>query len=295
MCKNTEAEGKPAMPRWLGPVLIVGAFAALAVSERRHPLRAAVESPARRDLRNLSVAALSAVALRVTEKPAVERAARFVERYRWGLAQRLPLPTVIRGALAIMLLDYTLYLWHVLTHRVPFLWRFHLVHHIDLDLSASTALRFHFGEMMLSVPWRVAQVLLLGVGPRALAVWQAATLIEILFHHSNLCLPPAAERRLSRLVVTPQMHGIHHSTRREETNSNWSSGLTLWDRLHGTLRLDVPQQAITIGVPAYRDAADMALTRLLVMPFGSQRPSWSAPRAGVGASSDTARSSQERR
>jgi sterol desaturase/sphingolipid hydroxylase (fatty acid hydroxylase superfamily) len=282
----------PLPPRWLGAAVVLGAFATLTILERRRPLRAATESPARRDLRNFAVAAVSAVALRVTEKPAVERATRLVQHHRWGLARQVPVPAFLQGTLAIVLMDYTLYLWHVLTHRVPFLWRFHLVHHIDRDLSASTALRFHFGELMLSVPWRVAQVLLLGVGPRALAIWQATTLIGILFHHSNLRLPPAVERPLSWLVVTPRMHGIHHSIRRTETNSNWSSGLTLWDRLHGTLRLDVPQQAITIGVPAYRTPAEMALPSILAMPFESQRPSWLAPGTGAETSSGVARFSQ---
>jgi sterol desaturase/sphingolipid hydroxylase (fatty acid hydroxylase superfamily) len=169
-------------------------------------------------------------------------------------------------------MDYTLYVWHVLTHRVPFLWRFHVVHHADLDLSATTALRFHFAEMLLSVPWRAAQVLLLGIGPRTLSCWQKATLAEIVFHHSNLRLPVRVERHLVRLIVTPRMHGIHHSTVREETDSNWSSGLTVWDWLHGTLLLDVPQQDIDIGVPAWRDPKELTLPTLAAMPFREQRP-----------------------
>src|SRR5262249_54996648 len=106
------------------------------------------------------------------------------------------------------LLDYTLYLWHVLTHRVPLLWRFHQAHHVDLGMDASTALRFHFGEMVLSVGWRAGQVVLIGVSPLALSVWQTATLMEIMFHHSNVELPIEVEQWLCRLVVTPRMHGI---------------------------------------------------------------------------------------
>ena len=155
-------------------------------------------------------------------------------------------------------MDYTLYVWHVLTHRVPFLWRFHVVHHVDLDLDASTALRFHFAEIVISIGWRIGQVVLIGVPPLALSAWQTATLVSIMFHHANVRLPIAAERRLNRFVVTPRMHGIHHSIVREETDSNWSSGLTLWDRLHGTLRLDVSQDEVTIEVPAYRDWRDVS-------------------------------------
>lgn len=263
---------------WLGRALAVGAFAALVVLERRRALRSPVEPHWRRELRNLAMAGASALTIQLAEKPVVELLARVVERRHWGLLQRVPLPGGLELPIAVMLMDYTLYLWHILTHRVPYLWRFHVVHHADLDLSATTALRFHFAEMLLSVPWRAAQVLLLGVAPRALALWQKATLAEIVFHHSNLRLPVGAERLLVRLIVTPRLHGIHHSTVREETDSNWSSGLTAWDWLHGTLRCDVPQPAIEIGLPAWRDPEELTLPRLMAMPFRrEQRPSWSLP------------------
>ena len=182
----------------------------------------------------------------------------------------MPLPRWLETLLGILLLDYSLYVWHVLLHRMSVLWRFHVVHHADLDLDATTALRFHFGELALSIPWRAAQVLLIGVRPQVLQLWQQATLASIVFHHSNLRLPPGLERWLVWVVVTPRMHGIHHSIIEAETNSNWSSGLTLWDRLHGTLRLDVPQDAITIGVPAYRDPKELVLGRIFAMPFSTR-------------------------
>src|SRR5438105_408251 len=254
---------------WLD-LLVIGTFAALLWLERRRPLRRAVEPKARREGRNLAVAALSAAAIRLTEKPVVEPLAELVERRRWGLLKRLDLPGWLELPLSVALLDYTLYLWHVLVHKVPFLWRFHRVHHIDLDLDASTAVRFHFAEMVISVPWRAAQVVLVGASPLSLSVWQTLTLMEVIFHHSNVELPVEVERPLSRVLVTPRMHGIHHSVVREETDSNWSSGLTLWDWLHGTLRLNVPQDEITIGVPAYRDPEEVTLPKILVMPFGEQ-------------------------
>jgi sterol desaturase/sphingolipid hydroxylase (fatty acid hydroxylase superfamily) len=165
----------------------------------------------------------------------------------------------------------------VLIHRAPFLWRFHKVHHVDLDLTASTALRFHFAEMALSVPWRAAQVLLIGGSPRALAIWQDFLFLSVMFHHSNLRLPPKWERCLVRLIVTPRMHGIHHSIVEDETNSNWSSGLTVWDWLHGTLKLDLPQNAITIGVAAYREPNDVTLPKLIAMPFVDPRSGLELP------------------
>jgi sterol desaturase/sphingolipid hydroxylase (fatty acid hydroxylase superfamily) len=196
-----------------------------------------------------------------------------VEQRRWGLLKQVRLPWWLEVPAAMALLDYTLYLWHVLTHRVPWLWRFHQPHHVDLDLTASTALRFHFGEMLISVGWRAGQVAAIGASPLALSLWQTLLLLEIMFHHANVQLPLRTERWLCRFVVTPRMHGIHHSIVPEEMDSNWSSGLTIWDRLHGTLRLDVPQDEITVGVPAYLDPVDVTLPKVVAMPFQPHRAS----------------------
>ena len=263
------------MPRRrLGPALILGAAAGLILLERRRPLRRATLSDNDRDLRNLAFAALAGFTVRAVETATVAPLAALAARRNWGLLNRAGLPRAARLALGCALMDYTLYIWHILTHRVPLLWRFHRVHHADRDLSASTALRFHFGELLLSVPWRALQVVTIGVNPRELKMWQQATLLSILFHHSNLRLPRAAERAISALVTTPRLHGIHHSSRRGEAESNWSSGLTVWDRLHGTLRCDVPQASMTIGLPAYRDRAGQALGAMLALPFRRAHDAW---------------------
>ena len=256
----------------LGSMVVGGAFIALTAFERSRPLRATVESKPNRLSRNLVFAGLAAATVNLLERPIVEPLAARVEGRHWGLLNRCRLPRPLHTTLALVLLDYTLYIWHVLTHRVPWLWRFHLVHHVDLDLDASTALRFHFGELALSVPWRAAQIAAIGVTPTALRLWQNALLVSILFHHSNVELPIALERVLGRVFVTPRMHGIHHSIVPEETNANWSSGLTVWDWLHGTLRLNVPQREITIGVPAYREPREVTLGKSLELPFTEQRP-----------------------
>ena len=165
---------------------------------------------------------------------------------------QLGFPQWLEVTAALVLMDYAFYVWHVLMHRVPFLWRMHLVHHVDLDLDASTALRFHFTEMLASIPWRAGQVVLIGLTPFSFSVWQCLFVLCILFHYSNIELPIRLERWLNKIIVTPRMHGIHHSIVERETNANWSSGLTVWDWLHETLRLNVPQVQITIGVPAFR-------------------------------------------
>ena len=155
---------------------------------------------------------------------------------------RLPLWLEVAGA--VLLLDYTLYWWHVATHRVSWLWRFHAVHHVDLDLDVSTAIRFHFGEITLSVAWRATQIVLIGVTPHSLSIWQAALIPAILFHHSSVRLSPRTERRLSYFVITLRMHGIHHSVVRDEMDSNWSSGFNFWNR---------PARHASAGCAASRD------------------------------------------
>ncbi len=270
-----------AVKSWLSAGLIAGALCALSWLERRRPLRRhTVEPKFKREVRNLSVAAVGACALLLIERPAIIRLAQFVEGHRWGLLKQLRLPQWLEVALAVVMLDYTLYVWHYLTHRVSFLWRFHVAHHVDLDLDASTALRFHFGELALSVPWRAAQVIIIGVSPISYLAWQIFVFPSIMFHHSNVELPIGVERWLNRLIVTPRMHGIHHSIVEEETNSNWSSGLTVWDRLHRTLRLNVSQDEITIGVPAYRDPEEVDLKEVLALPFRRQARSWELPDDG---------------
>jgi sterol desaturase/sphingolipid hydroxylase (fatty acid hydroxylase superfamily) len=251
--------------RW-SPLLGSAAFLLLAWLERRRPLRRETEAKLRREVRNVTVAALGAPVLLLAEMPIVMPLAALVGRSRWGLLQQACLPYWLELPAALVLMDYTFYLWHILLHRVPFLWRFHLVHHTDLDLDASTALRFHAGELLVSIPWRAAQVLAIGMTPATFSAWQLAFLLCILFHHSEVRLPLAWERRIVRILVTPRMHGIHHSVVERETNSNWSSGLTLWDWLHGTLRLDVPDD-VTIGVPAYRDPATLTLGKIMRMPL----------------------------
>ena len=190
-------------------------------------------------------------------------------------------PPWLEIAAALVLMDYTFYVWHVLMHRVPLLWRLHLVHHVDLDLDASTALRFHFTEMLASIPWRAGQVFLIGLTPFSFTVWQSVFLVSILFHHSNIELPISWERWLNKLMVTPRMHGIHHSIVERETNANWSSGLTIWDWIHGTLRLNVPQAEVTVGVPAFQEPKAVTLARILALPFEDQPPNWEFPDGGV--------------
>lgn len=259
------------------PILLGTAAIAIFAIENSRARRRPTQSEPRRLLRNLALGSLSMAAVALVERPVVDRVANGAAAQRRGLVQRLPISAALRDAVAVLLMDYTIYLWHVATHRVPVLWRFHLVHHLDLDMDSTTALRFHFTDMVISTPYRALQVFIIGTSPRALKTWQAFFFLSVLFHHSNLRLPHHLERTLAWLFTTPRMHGIHHSAVEQQTNSNWSSGFSVWDRLHGTLRLDVPDEEIEIGVPAYRRSREIGFLRSIRLPFRKHRDAWSTP------------------
>jgi sterol desaturase/sphingolipid hydroxylase (fatty acid hydroxylase superfamily) len=254
--------------------VIATVFSAMLVLERLRPLRRQVEPKLRRLARNLTTGGVAYAVVTLLGAPLLVPLAKWVAARRIGLLNLAGITGMTHVVLAIVLLDYTLWIWHFASHRIAFLWRFHLVHHVDRDLDSSTALRFHFGEHALSILYRAAQVTLIGASVEAVWAWQLVLFASILFHHANVELPVAVERWLVRVVVTPRMHGIHHSDRFRETNSNWASLFTAWDYLHGTMLLDVPQNEITIGVPAYAHARDVTLGRILAMPFRRQRDDW---------------------
>jgi sterol desaturase/sphingolipid hydroxylase (fatty acid hydroxylase superfamily) len=159
-------------------------------------------------------------------------------------------------------------------HESSLLWRFHAAHHTDLDLDVSTAARFHIGEYVLSTPYRAAQIILIGASPATAAAFETIIMIAAEFHHSNVRLPHESERQLNSFIVTPRMHAIHHSIIEAETNSNFATVLTLWDVLHGTLKLNVRQDEITIGLASYRDEGELSFAKLLAFPFRRQRDAW---------------------
>ncbi len=161
-------------------------------------------------------------------------------------------------------------------HLVPVLWRFHNVHYSDLDMDVSTATRFHLGEVILSIPFRMVAVALLGIDFWALVIFEFIFEAANLFEHSNWRLSLRLEGFLNHLLVTPRMHGIHHSIVQRETNSNWGTVFCWWDFLHRTLRRDIPQDAIMIGVAPYRDEMELTFGKLFVLPFRTQRP-WQLP------------------
>jgi sterol desaturase/sphingolipid hydroxylase (fatty acid hydroxylase superfamily) len=260
------------MNRRRSGLIVFGVIAIVMVAERIWPLRKRREESIRHVARDAVMAMMSTAAT-----VAVQSIIRSKRGSVWPRASARDAPAAgIRVLAQVLMLDYTLWLWHWLNHRSPLLWRFHRVHHVDLDLDAATGARFHFGEMSLSVFFRLLQVRVIRPDPLALSIWQTMLLSSIFFHHSNTRLPENVDRAVAQVFVTPRMHGIHHSTAADETNSNFASLFTIWDAVHGVLRLDVPQDAITIGVPAWQDPADVTIDRLIVMPLRDTDTDWTA-------------------
>ncbi|QHT70595.1 sterol desaturase family protein [Rhodocytophaga rosea] len=264
----------------VGAPLLTGLATAFFVMETIHDLRKRKQDRWQRLKTNSSIATVGLAGLRGALLPAMLSGSAWTVQKRFGLLQRLPLPRWLQGVLAFVLLDYSNYLWHRLNHQCPFLWRFHNVHHTDLDLDISTAWRFHAGEVLLSIFFRGGMIVLIGASPRQVITYEILYEGATAFHHSNWKLPFAIEKVLNKLMVTPRMHGIHHSIVLRETNSNYSVIFSAWDRLHGTVRLNVPQQEIVIGVPAYRSTAEENVRFLLILPFRPQRE-WKLPDGSI--------------
>lgn len=241
-------------------MLGLAAVGGLLLAERLWPRRAAPVEPARLKT-NLVLGVANLAFVGGVQGPLAKQVAGRVAQRRQGLAQALG-PVWARDLVAMLLLDWSNYHWHVATHRVPLLWRLHRVHHVDRQMDASTALRFHLVDMAVTVPLRLMQIRLFGVSPRALAWWEGFFLGSVLFHHADLDLPFDAE--LAWLLTTPGMHDIHHRAEAAALDSNFSAGLSLWDRLHGSFSSAAP--AVPIGVPE-PVPADVGLSAMLALPW----------------------------
>ena len=189
-----------------------------------------------------------------------------------GLPAFAPLPRVasnlwVQVLVAVLLLDLVTYALHRAFHRVPFLWRFHLVHHTDLDLDVSSASRFHTGEVLLASAVKLGLVVVLGIAPLGLVVFEVVMLACAQFQHANIRIPAALERLLWRTLVPPAMHRLHHTPTRADTDSNFGTILTLWDFLLGTFNRREPDAVASFGVSDMREPARLGLVSLAILPF----------------------------
>ena len=254
-----------------GLPILIGIFVLLFIMESVSQLRARKENRIKRAIINSGVAIPGFIALRLLLLPAMVWIAYKNQEWKIGLNYLYEFDVWVEGAIAFLLLDYTNYLWHVLNHRVSWLWRFHIVHHTDIDLDVTTAIRFHAGEMIWSVFYRGFAVFILGASPLLVLIYEIVFESATQFHHSNWKLPFRFEKFLNRFIVTPRMHGIHHSIVRKETDSNYSVIFSFWDRIHRTINLGIAQDQLVTGVPVYSNPKELTIRYLLKIPFTNIR------------------------
>lgn len=187
--------------------------------------------------------------------------------HNWGFIRRVSLPAPVAGVIAVLLLDLWTYWWHRLNHVIPFLWRFHRTHHSDPKMDATTANRFHFGEIALSSVLRVPILFLVGVDFWQLAAYETALQSVVLLHHANVALPSGLESFLSKIIVTPMIHKVHHSQIANETDSNYSSLFSVWDRLFRSFHSRPDPEAIQFGLTGFDSRRHQSLKGMLMTPL----------------------------
>ncbi len=247
--------------------LFLGALGFLLVLEWKVPFRVPVQSRLRHIGTNLTIGGSNAVVVMLSAGPLLTWS-HFVETKAWGLLYQLPgpIPNLVGS---VVLLDLVFYGAHWANHHVPFLWRFHRAHHSDLDFDVTTALRFHLGEIVISTVIKAVSIVALGISPLGLILFEMAILAAAQFEHSNLRLPEPIETWVRLLMVTPNMHRIHHSRRPREHNANFGTIFSGWDRLFGTYFIRIRQEEIRIGLDEYPSPKHVGLVGFSTMPFGA--------------------------
>ncbi len=187
--------------------------------------------------------------------------------HQWGLLRLISLPSWLHAVSAILLFDIGTYWWHRINHVVPFLWRFHRVHHSDNAMDVTSATRFHVGEILLSSLLRIPLMILIGAELWHLALYLAILSPIVQFHHANIGLPAGLDRFLRLFIVTPNMHKVHHSRIQHETDSNYTSMLSIWDRLFGSFHIRNDPHAINLGLDDYDDPEKQTITGMLKTPL----------------------------
>ncbi len=256
----------------LGAALAV--FAPLALWEVLAPRRAAAVGRAPRWPANIAIVVLDAAVVRLLLPVAAVGVAAIAGQHGWGLLNITPWPPLLEGMLGFLALDLVIYAQHVAFHKVPWLWRLHRMHHADLDIDVTTGLRFHPVEIVLSMLLKMAAVVLIGIPAPAVIAFEVVLNATSMFNHCNAAMPAWLDRLIRLLVVTPDMHRVHHSVERHETDSNFGFNLPWWDWLFRTYRR-APQaghDGMTVGLPVFRDPSELRLDRLLSQPFREDRP-----------------------
>lgn len=249
--------------------IFVAILAAMAGAEALLPRRERHFGRPRRWFTNLLIAGIDTFLLRLLFPVAAIGVALLADMRGWGLFNMTSLPPWLEGLAAFLALDLAIYGQHVASHKVPVLWRLHRVHHADPDIDVTTGIRFHPVEIILSMLFKMAVVLILGAPAMAVFIFEVVLNGTALFNHANCKLPLGADRLLRLIIVTPDMHRVHHSIIRRETDSNYGFNLSLWDMLFGTYRAQ-PERGhkdMEIGLPEIRDDRPTQLLWSLWFPF----------------------------
>jgi sterol desaturase/sphingolipid hydroxylase (fatty acid hydroxylase superfamily) len=246
-----------------------GVFAVMAIWEFIGPRRKQTIGRGWRWPNNLGVVVVNTLLVRILFPTTAVGLALVAEARGFGLFNVVALPAWIGVVAAVVILDFAIYLQHVLFHAVPALWRLHRMHHADLEFDVTTGLRFHPIEILLSMVIKFTVVVALGAPALAVLIFEVLLNATSMFNHSNVRIPFGFDRLLRWLVVTPDMHRVHHSILSRETNSNFGFSLPWWDRLFGTYRAqpEAGHDAMTIGIEQFRDSRELGLDRMLVQPF----------------------------
>jgi sterol desaturase/sphingolipid hydroxylase (fatty acid hydroxylase superfamily) len=242
--------------------------------------------------RHLVIAGINLAVMGLLFSTAAAGAAAWAERARFGLLHRLAAPLWLELPLALVLFDAWMYLWHRANHTLSFLWRFHRMHHSDPEVDVTTALRFHVGEITLSSTLRLAVIPLLGLHLWEVILYETLLLPVIAFHHSNVALPEAWDRWLRTVIVSPNMHRVHHSDWPPETDSNFSSIFSWWDRLGRSFRLRKEVRSLHYGLDQFYNQEWQSLSGLLRTPLAERDPA-GPPHAARAAHAQSRRSSEK--
>ena len=258
--------------------IFLGVFLVLALVELAWPKRKLAVSKGRRWLTNLGIAGVDSVVLRVMAALAVPvaavAAAFYAQAHGLGLLNQVGWPQWLKLVLSLLALDLAIWAQHLASHKIAILWRLHQVHHADRDIDVTTAVRFHPVEIALSMLWKIVVVVPLGASPFAVFLFEVILNACAMFNHANIALPAWLDRIVRALVVTPDMHRVHHSVLRREHDSNYGFNLSVWDRLFRTYTAEpeAGQLGMQIGLTPYQSEAPTRFTWSLWLPFGRQQP-----------------------
>jgi len=257
-------------------------FAAVALVEVFHPRRPLLTSKANRWFGNISIVAINTVVLRLLFPAGAVGIALWVREQGWGWFNHVGWPAWLEIALSVALLDFVIYLQHVMFHAVPGLWRFHMMHHADMDYDLTTGTRFHPVEILISMLIKATAIMVLGAPALAVILFEIQLNGTAMFNHGNFFIPLKLDQVLRLVVVTPDMHRVHHSVFPNETNSNFGFNLPWWDRLLGTYRAQPMKghEGMTIGLHQFRDPSRLTLPWMIALPFVGKQGNYAINRKG---------------